>query len=333
MIEIYKDFELITIDPVYTDFIWRRRFSRAGEFQLITNFTTEKLSLFAQGNVIYKRNVDEAGFIESRNVIQTIDNDLMLVVRGRFLPSLLDRRVVTLTGDFNLPTLLDDIISNNFLASAGHLRSIAPVVRLLPSMLPSINVSVEYQRRNVYDAVVNLLQVNNNGMRVQYNLDNRTFDISFYQPAETDVVFSKEFANIIEQDYRDDNEGYRNVVYVEDQYIHNNHLHSGLERREVAVSAPRAGSTTLSQTARDALNEHKAVRTLSSVVNPFNKQFEYLKDWDIGSVVTSENRTLGYSEREVITEITEFYDQSGLNLEVNLGDYIERGDMRVSSHR
>jgi len=333
MIEVYRNFELVTMNPVYTEFVWRRRFSKAGEFQLITGFTREKLDTFAIGNIIYKRDVDEAAFVESRNVIQSIEGELMLIVRGRFLPSLLERRIVTFTGNTNLQALLNSLVNNNFLGGAGTLRSMAPLVRLLPYTLPAVNVQAEYKQRNAYEAISSLLEENRTGVRTNYNLEAQAFDISFYTPVETDVVFSKEFANIVEQDFMDDNGRYKNVVYVEDQYIHNNSTFKGLERREIAVSAPRQGSATLQQTAIDALNENKALRTLSSVVNPLSKQFEYLKDWNIGSVVLSENRILGYSEREVITEITEFYDETGLNLEVNLGDYIERGGLNVNNNR
>ena len=343
MLEIYRDFELITMEPIFTDFFWRRRFSRPGEFQLTTAFSREAWEYFKPydprrpnepGHVIYKRDVDEAAFIESRNVVDTIDNETMLIVRGRFLPSVLDRRQLTLAGNFTLQSLLSNIINNNFLAGAGSFRSMAGHMRLLPFTIPLVNVSVEYQRRNVYEAVTALLEESRIGLRANYNFATRTIDISFYEPVKTDVTFSKQFANIIEQDYRDDIEMYKNVVYVEDRLIHNDSTHRGFNRREIAVSAPRQGeSTTLTQTALDALNENRAIRTISSVVNPYNNQFEYLKDWTIGSEVLSESRQLGFSEREVITEITEFYDASGMNLEVITGDYIERGNRRVRYHR
>ena len=123
----------------------------------------------------------------------------------------------------------------------------------------------------------------------------------------------------------DDKSNYRNVVIAGDGdniYIHNDALYTGINRREISTSASRQESPI--QAAIDALRENRERRTLSSVINPFNKQFEYLTDWNIGSIVRSESRELMYSEREVITEITEYYDETGVNLEVNLGDIVER---------
>lgn len=328
MLEVYKNFELVTMAPVFTELVWRRRFSMAGEFQLTTNFTGEAFEIFGQGNILYKRNVDEAAFIESRNVIQSIDGELRLIVRGRFLPSLLDRRVVNLEWVSTPPIIVEHIINSNFLQGAGSLRSMAPGLRLLP--VPNFNgtrIAVEYRNRNAYDIITTLLQEHNAGLKGRYNFDNNTMDISFYEPVQTDVTFSKEFANIIEQDYRDDIERYRNVVFVEYNsgiFIHNNNAHTGLDRREIAVRARADTASGLMVSAWDAINENRAVKTLSSIVNPFNRQFEYLKDWNVGSVVLSENRAIGFLSREVITEVTEYYDRSGMNLEVNLGSYITR---------
>ncbi|MCL2565967.1 MAG: siphovirus ReqiPepy6 Gp37-like family protein [Defluviitaleaceae bacterium] len=326
MLEIYKNFELITMAPIFTQFIWRRRFSRAGEFQLTTPFTADKLEVFAQGNIIYKRNVDEAAFIESRNVIQSVSGELILIVRGRFLQSLLDRRIVTFETPTPLP--LHNIIANiweeNFGMRAGTLRTMVPEARMLGFTNNFTFLNVEYRRRNAYDIITSLLQDYRIGLNSRYNFDNKSMDIFFYDPVETDVTFSKEFANIFEQDYRDDTSGYKNVVYIDDEYIHNNHAHIGIDRREMTVPAPSHWLISLRQTAIDALNENRATRTISSVVNPFNRQFEYLKDWNIGSIVLSENRTLNFSGREVIREITEYYDETGMNLEVNLGDYVGR---------
>lgn len=129
LIEVYKNFELVTIDPAFSRFVWRRRFCGPGDFQLITSFKPELFEYFALGNVVYKRDVDEAAFVESRYVVQALTGEMRLVVRGRFLSSILDRRVVSINGSFGLPTLLSNLVNNNFLAGAGGLRSMAPGVR------------------------------------------------------------------------------------------------------------------------------------------------------------------------------------------------------------
>jgi len=325
MIEIYNNFELIGVNPVYSEFTWTRRFSRSGEFRLVTSFTTEYFEKLAEGNVLYKRDVDEAGIIERRQVISTIKGDLALVVEGRHLSIMLDRRVFSLQGDMPLNQAINNIINNNFMAPAGNLRSMeVDGLRFMPHNIPTVNISIESRNMNSYSQIVNLCEENGLGFKIRYNLRNRTYDLMFLNPTETDVAFSKEFGNIVEQNYMDDKQPYKNVVIIEDQHIHNNTVFTGINRREVAISAPREGQSHFTQSALDALHENRAIKILSSTVNPYSQQFLYLQDWDIGSIVLTRNRELDFSKREVISEIVEIYGEEGLSLVVNMGDHIER---------
>jgi len=321
MIEIYRDFELLALAPVYSEFVWTRRFASAGEFRIETHFTPELFQELAEGNIIYKRDVDEAAIIEQRVVVQTIHDELKLIATGRHLSSILDRRIFSFEGEIELGALLQNIVNNNFMAASGVNRSmVGDGLVFTPGSLPSTIISAEYRRQNAYNVITTLCAENDLGVKVRYNIDNRTFDLAFLQPQETDTVFSKEFANVLEQDYRQDTTGYRNVVLVEDQYIHNNTLFGGMARREMTIGMPREGQAHFTQSARDALYENRAVRSLTSTVNPHSEQFVYLQDWDIGSIVTSQSDQLGFSERAIVSEIVEIYGEEGFSLVVNIGD-------------
>jgi len=145
--------------------------------------------------------------------------------------------------------------------------------------------------------------------------------LSFYAPIQTKAAFSKNFGNVLEQDYIEDTSNYFNVCYVGDKLEYNATI-KDLERREVYISAnDDATADSLVQEAKNTLNEKKKTRTLSSVLDAYSEQFVYLTDWNIASIVQNDNEIVGYSEKEVIVEITEFYDSRGFNLEVLLGDY------------
>jgi len=322
MIEIYNDFELIGLTPVYSEFVWTRRFASAGEFRLETHFSPEKFKELEIGNIIYKRDVDEAAIIEQRTVIQTAHDELKLIVTGRHVTSILNRRVFSFAGNVALNVLMTNIINNNFMANAGTNRSMAAAgVRFIASNLPNTMVSVEYRNHNAYNALVALCAEHNLGLKVRYNIAERSFDIMFLRPHETDVVFSKEFANVMEQNYTSDISGYRNVVFVEHHFVHNDTAFRGLERREMAIGAPRE-ATHFQQSALDALHENRKRQILSSTINPLSEQFVYMKDWQIGSIVTSRSDQLGFSTRAVISEIAEIYGEEGLSLVVDLGEMV-----------
>lgn|GEM_PF-1862869 len=354
MIEIYKDWQLQTSHPVFSSFIWRRRFSTAGEFQFVTQFQPEEIGALQfgelpqeqfndywhyfkpmqvdrqgrvtdRGNIIFKPDTNEAAFITSRQKMDTINGGQIMVVRGFTLPILFDRRVVTLEGSFSLQALLSNIINNNFLAGAGGNRSMVDVLTLLPFTAPPTTIFAQYRQRTAKSILDDLLGENNMGVRINKNFDTRMFDIEFYHPVETDVVFNRDFNNILEQDFSEDTERHKNVVFVGDDFIHNNTAHRGFDRFEMSAPLPQPQAQTPTQAAVDAMFHNRARRTLSSIINPYNYQYQYLTDWDLGSVVLSQSRALGFEEREIITEITERHDVEGFNITVTTGDFMERG--------
>lgn len=180
----------------------------------------------------------------------------------------------------------------------------------MPFDVPGDVVVADWRSVNALRAVVGLMSQHKLGLKTGFNTSARTYDIGFIRPVESEAMFSKEFANVVEQDYFDDIEGYRNVVLMSDGFVHNNALHTGFNRREMFVNPPT--------TAVEALRESGMRRGLTSVINTHGGQFEYLRHWDLGSVVYSQNRELGYSEREVVAEVTEYFDEAGRNVEVKM---------------
>lgn len=338
-VEVYTDprdgGQLLSKAPTLMELQWVRGFSNTGRFQLVTAFSPEKFRLYKpydwetleRGHIIYKRDNNEAAFIEARKVIVTLEGQLLLIVEGQFLAKLLYSRFFSLEGDFTANALLLNIMNNNFLVGAGTNRSMSPLVRMLP--IPTMSnevIPAEYRRQNTGDAIRDILEENDAGVRVLpvFSGGNGTprvisnFDIEFYSATESIAVFDKEWGNVLEQDFMEDSANARNVVIIGDIHIHNNHIR-GLDRKEMIASEPRQGATRFTQTARDALNRNRTLRRLSSRIDVNSVQFVYGKDWDIGSIVLSQNRDIGYSEREIVTEIIEFFDATGRNIEVNTG--------------
>lgn len=321
MLEVYKNFELIGVDPQYKQMMWRRNFSETATFQIITPFDAEKFNLFKAGNILYRRELDEAMIIETVNDYKNSFDELMLTIEGKALSSILNRRLLSINGTFTLKTFLETVINNNFITGATNKR--IPQMRLLPINLDNNNVEIkaDFRQTNVLEDITKVLQVNNAGFKMFYNILNKTYDLLFYSPTQTAVTLSQEFTNVIEQNYVNSEESYKNVVYVGDSFVYNDNI-TGLERREMYVTAPAdATPAELTQTALNALNENRKIEKMSNVINPYSEQFIYMDDWDIGSVVTSQNERLEFSARQIITQITEVLDETGLNLEVNLEDY------------
>ena len=102
--EVYifdKELNLEGILGSYTSLIWRRRYSTHGDFELHCALTPETLNLLKRGNLIWKNDDAEAGYIQYRNLALNDDGDEILVVQGKFLTGYLNRRIIWGTENLN----------------------------------------------------------------------------------------------------------------------------------------------------------------------------------------------------------------------------------------
>ena len=79
----------------YSSLRWRRRFNQFSEFELHCPLNADTLSLLIRGNIICKSDfMQEAGFIEYRELQQNEQGEEFLVIKGRFLKSYFNRRII-----------------------------------------------------------------------------------------------------------------------------------------------------------------------------------------------------------------------------------------------
>ena len=73
---------------------WVRRYHKYGEFELHCGLTQDSLKLLQKGNIIWKKDDLEAGYIEYRNMKKDTEGKEILIVRGKFLTGYLNRRII-----------------------------------------------------------------------------------------------------------------------------------------------------------------------------------------------------------------------------------------------
>ena len=83
-----------------TSLIWTRKFYEPGNFEIHAPITEENLFLLRPGNLIGKKGSEEAGVIEN---IEKEESDIKneITVKGRFLSSYMERRLIKNTVNYN----------------------------------------------------------------------------------------------------------------------------------------------------------------------------------------------------------------------------------------
>lgn len=337
----------------FESLIWTRRYYKSGEFELQCALTPESLQLLQRENIIYKKDDVEAGYIEYRNLKQDTEGKEILIVKGKFLTSYLNRRIIWGTEILNTTTeiAMRTLVTKNAITPADSNRIINNLILgNLNNFSSNVNYQISY--KNLADELENLSNISDLGYRINFNISNKKliFDIysgldrSVNQSVNPRAIFSKEFENILEQEFTDSLNNYKNLALVggigegvdrKTVIVGNS---NGLDRFELFVDARDISNTkTIDNTevtmqdgeyipilitrGNEKIAECVDVQTFDSKVN-LNSNLKYKIDFDLGDIVTCVSKKWGIIIDTRITEVEEIYEEQGQSINVVFGNNI-----------
>lgn len=140
------------------------------------------------------------------------------------------------------------------------------------------------------------------------------------------VIFSPEFDNVKTQEFYDNITDYGNFAIVagkgegiDREIAMIGSEATGLDRYVVFVDARDVedSSNLIARGERKLTERQRTISYQSEITR--HGPFQYKEDWDIGDVVTVQNKTWKVTMDTRITEVTETYEPSGFKLHVTFG--------------
>jgi hypothetical protein len=340
-----KELNFQGILEVYTSLIWRRRYSKHGDFELHCALTIKNLELLKKGNIVWKNDDEEAGYIKYRNLSMDNDGDEALVVSGKFLTGYLNRRIIWGTENLNTTSELAvrELIDKNVINPSNTERKIGLMALGEVKGYPqTTNMQTSYD--NLLDKVEEIANTNELGIRTILDLPNKKIVFDIYEGLDrtefngvnAPAIFSREFENVLEQEYTDSDNNFRNLALVAGEGEGSARvlevIGSGtdLDRYEVFIDAKdlqKDAMTDLEYKAKlvergnTKLAEYKDIQTFDSKIN-LNSNLEYKVDFNLGDKVTCVSKAWGITIDTRITEIEEVYEASGKQINVTFGNEI-----------
>lgn len=224
-----KNYDGIAMIDTFTSAIWTVRYDEAGDFEIYTPVRLDYIQAMQIGNYLWNRDSDRLMVIETVEIETDAEEGPQLIVTGRSLESILDRRIVTSSQNFsgNLQSVLFAIIQNEVISSGGTRR--IPGFSLKTSSdsrITSISISeLSIRGENVYDVVCSLCQANKVGWRIlpkgaggfEFELYVGV-DRSYAQSVNPYVTFSPSFENLLNSNYIKSLKSYKNSIYAVGTY-------------------------------------------------------------------------------------------------------------------
>ncbi len=329
---------------------WIRRYHKYGEFELRCSLTPETLNLLKKNNVIWKKDDLEAGYIEYRNMKEDTEGKEIFVIKGKFLTGYLNRRINwgQITHNGAVVELMKKVINKNAIDPIDPNRKI-PRLILDEDIIYTEEISYQNRYGNILEILENISETTEIGFRTKFDYENKRLIFEIYkgldrtagQSVNAPAIFSKEFENVLEQEYIDSSNNYRNVALVagEGEGVERKKVtigeEIGLDRYELYVDARDIQSKKdddavipeaeylqlLRDRGYDKLSEYKDIETFDSKIS-LNSNLIYKEDFDLGDVVTCTSKKWGITIDTRITEIEEVYEETGKQINVTFGNNI-----------
>lgn len=335
-------FELVGIIDKYISFIWTDRFAEAGDFEIYLDPTEENVRLTKEGSYIRIKQSNKMMIIERSGINHDLEEGDKMVISGRSLESILDRRIIwglkEISG--NIQNGIKTLITEAIISPSIAARKIDNFVfnDSSDSAITSLSFeqTVQYYGQSLYDVITGICDENHIGYKIIPD-ENNNFVFSLYKGDDhtgtqtnlDKVVFSDSFDNIITFDYAKNIAEYKNVVLVTGEGAGTNKrqvivgTESGLNRREMYEDAgskvtKTVGGSSLSNTnydkrllehGKDTLNKNKAKEECEVEIDP-ETGYEINVDYFIGDKISVEYK-YGISEVAKITEIIYCHDEEG----------------------
>lgn len=243
-----KNYEAIAMIDTFTSAIWTVRYDECGDFELYTPARLDYLKSMQIGNYLWNRDSDRLMVIETVEIETDAEKGPQLIVTGRSLESILDRRIIVSSNIFSgtLPAVISSILSKEII-SPGSNRAI-PNFRYKETSDERITsiAGLEFTARgeNVYDIICSLCQQYKIGWRIlPYGSGGFEFELymgvdrSYNQNDVPYVVFSPSFENLLNSNYIKSYKAYKNAVYAVGTYQEEIIIDSQTTYEETEVTA------------------------------------------------------------------------------------------------
>ncbi len=340
---ISPEFELLGEINNYESLIFIRRHYRTGDFELHINLKKHHTDKLKEGNLIMLGlDPHKIGIILYRKIELNNRGQEELIIKGHTLEEVIGRRITVPPAGSgydrikdNAESIMKHYVDVNCINTTDINRKF-PQLIIAPDLKRGIYTPWQ-TRYELLDTVIGeIAEYCNMGWEVYLDKQNMKLvfdvvsgrDLTANQDILPPVIFSVDFRNINEQSYIIDMTNYRNVSYAGGQGEDVERLiqqigdAEGLDRREIFIDCSSVTNIDeLISLGQQKSNEFKIVENFESEVLSLGS-FIYGQDWDLGDVVTVQNKKWGITMNTRITEVREIIEKSGPKLEISFGNAI-----------
>lgn len=339
------EFETIAIIDSYKSLIWTDRYNGYGDFELYTPLDLNTLSYLDVDNYLWIKESEHIMIVEEVRIQSDVEEGKVMIVKGRSLESILDRRIIwsrISVTDMDAGQIIERILNENVIEPTDENRKIPYFAYVAAEDIEMPEKLSSYQRfgDSVYDAVCEICEAYALGWKIVYYEGWLVFVLysglnrTYSQNTNPWVTFSPKFENLIDSDYTVDKTYLKTITLVAGQgegderktTVVNGYPDeelTGMDRRELFTDARDISDYdddggTISDTAYTKLLTTRGEEKLAEQIatSEFSGQaettwmFRYGEDFGMGDVVQVANE-FGMEAEARVTEFIMSNSETG----------------------
>ena len=335
----------------YLSLAFSRNYHFPGEFQLVLNRKVQNAEQLEIDNlIVLGADPLKTGIIRHREIKTGERGEEILTIKGYSLGAILRQRItIPPVGEShdireaNAETVMKAYVQRNCLDIPGMEF---PFLVVKEDLQRGEIIKWQTRYKNLADESEQISVLTGLGWYIYPDFNSRSWIFDVYngrnftagQQLNPPVIFSPEFDNIKSQEFIDSLINFGNYAIVAGQ-------DEGADREVIMLGsdAPGLDRHVIFVDARDVqdvddlpargeakLAEHQRVISFQAGVLT-QGPFKYQQDWDVGDIVTIQNKDWNLTMDTRITEVTEIYEPSGFRLNVVFGNSLPTLSQKLKS--
>lgn len=325
-------FERLAEIDDYISFIWTNRYYTAGDFELCVVANAENMALLQKWYYIVRDDDENVGIIEHLVVQHDEESGNVIVVSGRFLPSILGRRIIAVQTNVSgaISSCVNKLINENVISPTIAARQISNFI--LGSYTFSKTMYAQYTGDNLLDTISAICETYGLGFKVTLNDQNQFvfqlyqgIDHTYDQSTNPYVIFSDEYDNLLSSEYEEnyaemvtavlvagEGEGLqRKAMWVSDGATGINRCELYKDQRDLQSNDGEIPTAEYDEILQEKGKELLTTYTAAFTGEVFMNNVEYRKDVNVGDLVVIENKKLGIYMNTRLVEVIESMSETG----------------------
>lgn len=325
----------------FSSLLWDIEYYSCGAFEVYIAASPQNIEIFQTGRIVGRDDDKEHfGIIETVKIETDAENGDYLTVSGRFLTSLLSRRIIYPA--FSASNSSCEGIVRSIIA----LNAISAGVRNIPGLSmgtvtgncwqKTMSLMVSYE--NLMDWIYLFCETTGGSLNIRLDGDSMKCDLfqgtdrSIKQSENPHVIFSDSYNNLLSFSYLSDSSVQKNFAYVfgsgegsarkrttcfynkEPRYLDRYEVYA--DKRDLSQDEGVSNGEYLTLLKRAGTEELVSPQILSEfTIATFSTQYRYNVDYFVGDYVTVEHKRFGLIQPKIqLIGMIESFDSNGRNL-------------------